>query len=161
MNMTLPTAFVRILANWFYVLTWLISVVPLSTHSITKWYLVSLCLLCSWWTRFLLRDMEDLLSSRRLTFGARIPSSSLNRRLSQIPWQAVFALAMYSASHDDIATTSCFYDTHVTKFIPIKKIEPRSHRRSDRLPESPPPQAELHLAWSHRRSDRLTWGNLR
>jgi hypothetical protein len=71
-----PRDFVRISASWLLVLTCSSVNLPSSTHCLMKWYLVSMCLLRSWKTGFLLSCITDLLSIFRVNGLAS--SSPLN-----------------------------------------------------------------------------------
>ena len=82
--------------------------VPLWTQSIKKWYLMSMCLLQSWNTRF-----SDSLMPLWLSQWTTVASSSHSNNpgsylLSHTPSQAAMLTAMYSASAELNATDFCF-----------------------------------------------------
>lgn len=89
-----------------------------------------MCLLRSRCTRFLLSAIADLLSTHSFTIDRAFPISSPSSRLSQTPWQAVVAAAMYSASHDESAMTFCFCDVHVIILESRKNATPIALFRS-------------------------------
>jgi hypothetical protein len=85
---------------------------------------MSICLLRSWCTGFSINAMADLLST--FSFGARTgpPMSSASNRYSQTASHAIAAAAMYSASHEERATTFCLANCKATRPPARKKMSP-------------------------------------
>jgi hypothetical protein len=90
-NLVHPSGLVSMLASWLSVLTNMMSIFPSMTHYLMKWYLVSLCLLRSWWS-----DCSHFNSERSCA--------------SHIPWQAAIMPTVYSAPYDDNVMTFYFCD---------------------------------------------------
>jgi hypothetical protein len=67
-NVTWSKGLVRMSASCFSVGTWMRSMFPLSTLSLRKWYLTSMCLVLEWSTRFLATLMALVLSHMRGTW---------------------------------------------------------------------------------------------
>jgi hypothetical protein len=72
---------------------------------------VSMCLELSCSTGFLLRAIADWLSILSSGEGTPAPTKSCSSSWSH-------TTAMYSTSHDDSATTHCFYDYHAIGLPP-------------------------------------------
>jgi hypothetical protein len=48
----------------------------------------------------------------------------LVQKLAEQPWHAAMAAAMYSASHEEVATAFCFWDCQLMGLLPRKKSTP-------------------------------------
>jgi hypothetical protein len=91
--------------------SWLQLCSPIHTFHMYS-YLVSMCLLLSWCTALLHKDIVDLLSilsTMRSGFSFMRSSSSLPK--PQYLTHAAVAAVIYSASQKDNATTFCFCDS--------------------------------------------------
>ena len=71
-------------------------------------------------TWILAQCKSSLLSTNNLNGLTLIFSNSSTNRMIHIPWQEAAEAAMYSASHDDNATTFCFIVFHVIAEFPMK-----------------------------------------
>jgi hypothetical protein len=74
-NVTWSKGLVRISASYFSVGTWMRFMFPLSTLSLKKWYLTSMCLVLEWSTGFLATLMALVLSHMRGTWEHSSPKS--------------------------------------------------------------------------------------
>lgn len=100
------------LAMLSLVLIYFIRISPICTRSRKKWCLISKCLDLPCCDGSLDNVMAALLSHNKVValFWARPISDSKVR--SQIASLDASNAAVYSASHDDVATVLCFLDAH-------------------------------------------------
>ena len=126
---------VRISASWRFVQTWIswmhggCEVVPL-TKSRTRWQSTSMCLVRSWKTWFLAMCIAAWLSQCNVIKPSWWTPSSLSKRFVHTSSQEVFAIARYSDSALDRATTVCFLLFQEIRFPPKKTQTPVVDRKS-------------------------------
>jgi hypothetical protein len=120
-------------ASWYWVGTWLNTMVPFSTLSLKKWYLTSMCLVLEWSTRFFATLMALVLSQRS---GIWVHSSPKSLKVYEIhnSWEQQLAAATYSASVVDWATLDCLREDHETNEDPRNWQEPEVDFLSTRQP---------------------------
>ena len=132
-NGILPNGLVNISAICSSVLTWVSMMFPLSTWSLKKWCLTSICLVLEWWTGFLETFIAEVLShliSKAPRSILKSPSCCFNQR----SWEAQAAAAIYSASVVESAIQFCFLDPHDTKQGPRNCAMPLVDLRSTKKP---------------------------
>jgi hypothetical protein len=108
---------VKISASWSCVGTRIKAIFPLSTLSLKRWYLTSMCFVLEWRTKFFATLMELVLSHWIGTWVYSSPKS-LIVYVIQRSWEQQLAVATYSASIVDWATLECLREDQDTKEDP-------------------------------------------
>ena len=85
---------------------------------------MSMCFVLSWNTGFLAMCIALILSQCRRTGFKEVSCSSSNSLTSQVTSLAADAIALYSASLDDLETVSCFLDFQLIGEEPNNNMYP-------------------------------------
>ena len=118
-------ALVKTSASWWVVETCMVFSLPDWTFSCTKWQFISMCLVYSWNIGFAAMCKVAWLSQYiRAGFGWLI-SSSLSKDWSQVSSHVALAIALYSASAEDLETVCCFLDFQDIKELPRNTQKPK------------------------------------
>src|SRR3954468_11097794 len=83
-----------------------------------------MCLLLPCAIGFFARLIAETLSTRRVIASPSLLLSSFNRFISHMAWQAHNDAAIYSASQDESATTSSFFEHQEIGVLPSIKMYP-------------------------------------
>ena len=84
----------------------------LHTWSLRKWNFVSMCLLLPWEAEFLNKLIAYLLSTHNCIGLWNFSFNSSRRVSNHKHWHAASAAAIYLTSHEEKATTFCFFKHH-------------------------------------------------
>lgn len=112
--------FVNMSATWAEKETNAGVIFPALISSRMKWLSTPTCFVRSWSTGLAARARADLLSQCRVVDGMLWIPRSQSSVLSQVTSHTVRAIALYSASADDLATTFCFLVFHEIGKLPRK-----------------------------------------
>ena len=119
-NWTLSNALVNTSAKFCFVSIFLRIISPLSTCSLTKWYLISMCFDLGKSPWFFAKCIHDWLSSRIVNGWVNKHPNSLRSLLNHIASCAVAHAAIYSASIEDNATEVCCFEHQLIMQQPKK-----------------------------------------
>jgi len=109
---SLPSAFIKMSASWYYVGTYEGLIIPACNFSHTMWQSISMCFVHSWNTGF-----AAICKAARLSQKSRVGRldgtfKSCIRYCNQPISKQLLSIVRYSASADDLDTFVCFFDFH-------------------------------------------------
>ena len=124
-KLSIPNGFVNMSTSYYPNLKYSILISPFSTSSLMKWYLISMCSLLHWNTRFFDNEMEEMLSQKIVVPSSFLSHKSTKILLSHIPWHAVAFATMYLASIANWEIMGCFLDSYEMTPKPIWNTYPK------------------------------------
>ena len=129
-----PRGLVKMSASWWAEVTWSVFKRLAWILSQIKWQSTSICLVRSWNTGFAAIWRATWLPQKRAAaMGWAIWKSWSNER-SQVISQVVIAMALYSASPEDLETIDCFLECQEMRESPRKTQNPVTDLRVSEQP---------------------------
>ena len=121
---------VKMSASWSFELTKLVAIHPDAIFSLMKWQSTSMCLVLSWKTGLDAICKAAWLSQMSFICSPFPNLNSWRRCLSHMSSHVAKAIARYSASALDLATTCCFLLFQDIRLPPMKTQYPEVERLS-------------------------------